>query len=108
MVKVTARRFVGVAALYFYVLCWFAYDKANWLWGVGLSLPWLSLIASIPVNLFRKTEEDCAGIHWAYTYVIMTVVFAAVATVITGTLNDQLPHIAACVCFISYFTRVKG
>jgi hypothetical protein len=93
--------FLGIAALFFYIVSWFSYQDTGCLWGFGIALPWLSLIASIPINLLQKTEEDCSGLHWAYTYVIMTVVFAAVAAIVTGSLNSQIPHIAACVCFIA-------
>ena len=95
---------LGIAAIFFYVVSWFSYQDTGCLWGFGIALPWLSLIASIPINLLRKTEEDSSGLHWAFTYIIITILFAVVGTIITGSINEQIPHLAACVCLVSYFT----
>lgn len=101
MVNIT--KFLSIAALFFYVLCWFTHQDSKVVWYIGIGLPWLSLIASIPINILRKSHEDKSGVHWAYTYVVMTVAYFLVISIMEGSVWHQLTHIAACVCFISCF-----
>lgn len=98
-------KFLSVTALFFYVLCWFAHQDSKVVWYIGIALPWLSLIASIPINILRKSHEDNSGVHWAYTYVVMTVAYFVVVSVMEGSVWHQVPHLAACTCFIPSLHR---
>ena len=96
-----ATRFVGATAILFYALCLFVNKPVGWLWGWGASLPWLSLIVSIPLHIFIKGEDNTYTI-WGSVYVVMTVVYVAAAYVITGSFLNQIPYLASCMGFIAY------
>lgn len=99
-----AIRLVGLSAIFFYVLCWFVNLPVSYLWGIGVSLPWLSLIVSVPVHLLVRSKEDGTGIYWGVAYIIITVVYVAVAYLIKDTFLQQLPYLATCVTLIAYFS----
>ena len=96
-------KFLALAALFFYVLCWFTHQPTKLLWYIGIGLPWLSLILSIAVHFFVTSGKDHTGTYWAYTYAIATIAYVVIVSMLSGSIYHQLPHLAACVCFISYF-----
>ena len=96
-------KFLALAALFFYVLCWFTHQPTKLLWYIGIGLPWLSLILSIAVHFFVTSDKDHTGTYWAYTYVIATIAYVVAVSLLSGSIYHQLPHLAACVCFIAYF-----
>lgn len=96
-------KFLALAALFFYVLCWFTHQPTKLLWYIGIGLPWLSLILSIAVHFFVTSDKDHTGTYWAYTYAIATTAYVVAVSMLSGSIYHQLPHLAACVCFIAYF-----
>lgn len=96
-------KFLAFSALLFYVLCWFSDQQNKTLWYLGIALPWLSLILSIPIHLFVKSKEDNTGTYWAYTYITITIIYVVVLALMTGSIWHQVPHLATCVTFLAYF-----
>ena len=96
-------KFVGFSALIFYVLCWFSHQQTDVLHYIGISLPWLSLLAGIAVHIFTKTKEDNTGTYWAYSYIILTVAYVVAVSLMSGSIWHQVPHMATCVTFLAYF-----
>lgn len=94
-------KFLSFSALFFYVLCWFSDQQSKTLWYLGIALPWLSLIMSIFIYLFVKSEKDNTGTYWAYTYITITIIYVVVLAIISGNIWHQVPHIAACTTFIA-------
>lgn len=99
-----AVRFVAIAAVFFYVLCWFADAPTKIIHYIGIALPWLSMVLSIPLAFFFKVRDDNYFSTWGYVYVIATAVYFVVVSLMSGTSWHQLPHLAACTCFIAYFS----
>ena len=99
-----AIKFLALLSIFFYVLCWFTNQPTKLLWYIGISLPWLSLIVCIPLSILQKSEEDNVGVYWSYLYAVMTAGYIVILTLVGNTIYYQLPHLATCICFISYFT----
>ena len=94
-------KFIGLAAIFFYALCWFAEQPEKWIWYIGVGLPWFSLIATIIIYfIFRpdvKDEEKFLGA----VYVVMCIVYMVATSIMTGSVIQQTPYLACCVCFIA-------
>lgn len=93
-------KLLAVSAVFFYALCWFANSQDDVIWGIGISLPWLSLILCIPLILF--TEKDEAAKYWTYMYIVLAVAYAVVVSIMQKSVWQVVPHLAACVSFIAY------
>lgn len=90
-------RFVGLAAFYFYVLCWFVEQPYQWLKYIGISLPWLSLFLSLPLGFIWKNGI----ISWGISYAVWTLFYVVVTIMYSGNVIVQTPYLACCVCFIA-------
>ncbi len=97
-------KFLAFTALFFYALCWFSDAPTKSIHDIGVSLPWLSLILSIPIAYICKVRDDNYFSAWGYVYAITTVIYVVVVSLMSGSIWHQLPHLAACICFIAYFT----
>ena len=98
-----AIKFLALAALFFYALCWFTHQPTEFIHYVGVSLPWLSILFSIPIHLIVKSKADNSGTYWAYTYIIMTIIYVVSISLTSGKWLQQVPHLATCVTFVAYF-----
>lgn len=96
-------KFLALAAVFFYILCWFTHQPTEMIHYLGVSLPWLSLLCSIPIHLIVKSKTDNSGTYWAYTYIITTIVYAVIVSLMSGSIFQQVPHLATCVTFVAYF-----
>jgi len=96
-------KFTGIASVLFYILCWFTDQPTKTLHYIGIALPWLSLALSVPVAYLCKVRSAEYFSVWGYVYAITTVIYVVIVSVMSGSLLPQLPHLAACVCFIAYF-----
>lgn len=97
-------KFLALNALFFYVLCWFSDAPTKSIHDIGVALPWFSLILSIPIAYICKVRDDNYFTAWGYVYAITTVIYVVVVSLMSGSIWHQLPHLAACICFIVYFT----
>ena len=102
MMKI-AIRLLAFSAIFFYTLCWFSHQPTKLLWYIGVGLPWLSLIVSIPLSMLQKSEKDNVGLYWAYIYTVMTAGYVVILSLTGNPIYYQLPHLTTCICFISYF-----
>lgn len=98
------NKFLGISAIIFYILCWFTHQPTSTLHGLGISLPWLSLIISIPVAYLCKMKDNEYFKAWGWMYALFTLLYITVMSLMSGSVINQLPHLGACVCFIAYFT----
>ena len=96
-------KLIGVASVFFYVLCWFTDQPTKTIHYIGIAMPWLSLLLSIPIAYLCKARNDQYFSSWGYVYAISTVIYVVTVSVMSGSIYQQLPHMAACVCFIAYF-----
>lgn len=99
-----ATKTVGIIAVIFYILCWFADQPTRTLYYIGIALPWLSLILSIPTGILCKVRDDKYFYLWGCLYAAATVIYAVIVSLMTGSIWQQLPHMAACACLIAYFS----
>lgn len=97
-------KLLAFASVFFYILCWFTDQPTRELHYVGIGLPWLSLFAAIPVGYLCKVKDGHYFETWGYVYAVATVIYVVVVSLISGYLLPQLPHLAACVAFITYFS----
>ena len=97
-------KLLAFASLFFYILCWFTDQPTKELHYVGIVLPWLSLIVSIPVAYVCNVKDENYFEAWGYVYAVATIVYVVVVSLISGSILSQLPHLAACVTFIAYFS----
>lgn len=98
VIKLTA-----FASVMFYVMCWFTEQPTKTLHNLGIALPWLSLILSIPIAYLCKVKDDNYFSASGYVYAAATVIYVLVVSLMSGSIWQQLPHLAACVCLISNF-----
>lgn len=98
-------KFLAIAALLFYALCWFAHQPSELLWYVGVGLPWLSLLIGLPLSFALGKK-----ISWAYCYVTTTLFYVIFVSFKTFNLYMQIPYLATCVTFIAstYFDRLQN
>lgn len=97
-------KFLAFASVFFYILCWFTDQPTKELHYVGIGLPWLSLILSILIGYLCKVKDGHYFTSWGYVYAVATVVYVVGVSVMSGSVLPQLPHLAACVTFIAYFS----
>ena len=97
-------KILAIVSLFLYALCWFTNQPTPTLHYIGIALPWLSLFISIPVSYLCKVNDKKHFAVYGYTYAISTFLYFIVLYVISGSVWHQLPHLAACICFIGYFT----
>lgn len=100
----TVIKFFAFISLFFYVMCWFTDQPTETLYYIGISLPWLSLILSILVGFICDIKNEKYFAAWGYIYAITTIIYVIVVSIMSGSIWHQLPHLAACACFIAYFT----
>ena len=99
-----ATKVIGIIAVIFYALCWFADQPTKSIWYLGIALPWLSLILSIPVGFLCKVRDDKYFYLWGCLYAAATVIYVVAVSLMTGSIWQQLSYLAACSCFIAYFS----
>ena len=97
-------RFIGITSVLFYILCWFTDQPTKELHYVGIALPWLSLILSILIGFACKIKNNQYFASWGYVYAIATFIYVVAVSFMSGSILPQLPHLAACVTFIAYFS----
>ena len=88
---------VGIAALFFYALCWFSDQPTDYLWYIGIALPWLSLIIGILISFALDKE-----VAWVYSYLLSSLIFTAYVSYIHMNIISQSPYLATSICFIAY------
>lgn len=98
------NKLFAIIALFFYALCWFVDSPSKTIHYIGIALPWLSLALSIPIAFLCKVKDDNYFSAWGYVYAVATVLYVVIVSVMSGSIWYQLPHLAACICFIAYFT----
>lgn len=96
--------FLVFFAIFFYTLCWFVETPTKSIHNLGIALPWLSLALSVPIGYVCKVKDGQYFAVWGYVYAAATIIYVIAVSLISGTLLPQLPHLAACVCFIAYFS----
>ena len=100
-----------IISLLSYVLCWLTPHPTKTIWGIGISLPWLSLFAAIPITLLGHIEEKDNWKIWCYIYALATLFYIILVPVIGGKLLHLLPHLGCCIFAIlavASFTRKAG
>lgn len=95
---------IALSALFFYALCWFTHQQTGALHYLGIALPWLSLLLSIPIAYFCKAKDGNYFTTWGYVYATATVLYVVAVSLMSGSIWHQLPHLAACALFIAYFS----
>lgn len=99
-----ATKLVGTVAVLFYILCWFTDQPTKILYYIGIAMPWLSLILSISVGIMCKVRDDKYFCLWGCLYAAATVIYVVVASLMAGSVWQQQSYLAACACFIAYFS----
>lgn len=100
-----------IIALLFYILCWLLPQPTKTICGIGISLPWLSLFAAIPITILGNVEEKDNWKIWCYIYTLATLLYVIVVSILGGKLLHLLPHLGCCVMAIlavASFTRKAG
>lgn len=98
-------KFLAVAALFFYTLCWFIHQPSELIWYVGVGLPWISLLIGLPLSFAFNKE-----LSWTYCYIAATLFYVIFVSVKTFSLYTQIPYFAACTTFIAsvYYERLQN
>ena len=94
---------IGLIAALAYVFCWLVNKDYKAAWYIGVSLPWGSLIASVPVFFFLDMSHNQEYKIWSVVYYLLTLVYVISVSVLTGRMITQLPHLIACIMFVAYF-----
>ncbi len=94
---------IGLIAVLAYVWCWFVNNDCRTAWYIGISLPWGSLIASLPMFFFLDMSRSQEYKIWGVVYYLLTLVYVISVSVLTGRMITQLPHLIACIMFVVYF-----
>lgn len=105
------KKVLIVLTLSAYALCWLTHQPSKTIWGIGISLPWLSLFAAIPITILGHIEEKDNWKIWCYMYFLATLLYIIVVLVIGGKLLHLLPHLGCCIFAIlavSSFMRKAG
>lgn len=95
----------------FYLLTWLMPQPTKTIWGIGISLPWLSLFAAIPITLLGHIEEKDNWKIWCYIYALATLLYIIVVPMLGGKFLHLLPHLGCCIFAIlavAIFTRKVG
>lgn len=80
-----------IISLLSYVLCWITPQPTKTICGIGISLPWLSLFAAIPITLLGHIEEKDNWKIWCYVYALATLLYIIVVPMLGGKLVYLLP-----------------
>lgn len=96
-----ATRFAAYAAVLFYVLCWLTPEPDKLVKITGISLPWFSIIISMPVMWIIDIDSNREGTIMTYSYIACTVVYAVVVSIMRMNIINQVPHLACCVCAVT-------
>lgn len=94
-----------------YSICWLTPQPTKTVWGIGISLPWLSLFATIPITLLGHIEEKDNWKMWCYVYALATLLYIIVVPMLGGKFLHLLPHLGCCIFAIlavASFTRKAG
>lgn len=105
------NKIIYITAFVFYILCWLTPQPTKTIWGIGVSLPWLSLFAAIPITLLGHIEEKDNWKIWCYIYALATLLYVIVVSILGGKLLHLLPHLGCCIFAIlavASFTREAG
>lgn len=97
-------KLLALISVFFYVLCWFTHQPTKLAYNVGLALPWASLFLSVLIGLIWDIKNKDYFTAWGYIYAAVTVIYVVAVSIMAGSIWHQLPHLCACICFISYFT----
>lgn len=81
----------------FYILTWFMPHPTKIIWGVGVSLPWFSLFASLPILFLGNIEEKDNWKIWCYVYALATLLYIIVVPMLGGKFLHLLPHLGSCI-----------
>lgn len=92
-----AIKVLAVIAVLFYILCWLTNQPTKMIWGIGISLPWLSLFAAIPITILGNVEEKDNWKIWCYAYALATLLYINVVLFLGGNLLHLLPHLVCCI-----------
>ena len=90
-------KFIVVIFLVVYLLSWFVPQPTKTIWGVGVSLPWFSLFASLPILFLGNVEEKDNWKIWCYIYALATLLYIIVVPMLGGKLLHLLPHLGCCI-----------
>lgn len=80
-----------------YTLSWFTPQPTKTIWGVGVSLPWFSLFASLPILFLGNVEEKDNWKIWCYIYALATLLYIIVVPMLGGKFLHLLPHLGCCI-----------
>ena len=91
------NKIVVVSTIFLYLLTWLTTQPTKMIWGIGISLPWLSLFAAIPITILGHVEEKDNWKIWCYVYALATLLYIIVVPMLGGKLLHLLPHLGCCV-----------
>ena len=91
------KNLLTFAVLLMYILTWLTPQPTKTIWGIGISLPWLSLFVAIPITLLGHVEEKDNWKIWCYVYALATLLYIIVVPMLGGKLVNLLPHLGCCV-----------
>lgn len=105
------KNLLTFALLLMYILTWLMPQPTKTILGIGISLPWISLFAAIPITLLGHIEEKDNWKIWCYIYALATLLYIIVVPVLGGKLLHLLPHLGCCIfgiLAVASFTRKAG
>lgn len=105
------QKLIVFTTVLLYLLCWLTTQPTKMIWGIGISLPWLSLFAAIPITLLGHIEEKDNWKIWCYVYALATLLYIIVVPMLGGKLVNLLPHLGCCIFAIlavAIFMRKAG
>lgn len=90
-------------ALLFYAVSWTVNEYGEAAWYIGVGLPWLSLFVAIITRFVSDFvfHIDFSKYGWGYFYAFSAIVYVVVMSVYARTIIPFIPHLAACVSFLS-------
>ena len=91
------NKIISISAFIFYLLSWLMPQPTKMIWGIGISLPWLSLFAAIPITILGHVEEKDNWKIWCYVYALATLLYIIVVSILGGNLLHLLPHLGCCI-----------
>lgn len=91
------NKIVVVPTIFLYLLTWLTTQPTKMIWGIGISLPWLSLFAAIPITILGNVEEKDNWKIWCYVYAMATLLYIIVVPMLGGKFLHLLPHLGCCI-----------
>ena len=91
------RNVISIISIVLYLLTWFMPQPTKTIWGVGVSLPWFSLFASLPILFLGNVEEKDNWKIWCYVYALATLLYIIVVPMFGGKFLHLLPHLGCCI-----------